>query len=101
MQKEHLPKLRFWKRANDFGEHYLFLKLRNLKADAKRKYVIEGVPKDEYEEVYLCENKKGHWLSFVYGHSMHFETPETINYAGWWFDKEDEWKKITKEVNIW
>jgi len=100
-QSHHFPNLHYWRKGNDFGLKYEFIKLRNLKADLRKKKAIETKGEiDEEEAVFLIQTAKGYSLSGLHGYNRHFELVETIKYAGLWWDKPDEWKKIAKETSL-
>ncbi len=89
-----------WRKASNFGLHYLFAKLKGFKADRKNKVAVLGRPR-KGEEVYLCQNKKGYWISFEYGFLGYLMTIEEIKYTYYWNEKTKTWARICSRLNKW
>ncbi|MHB1764915.1 MAG: hypothetical protein ACYCS1_05180 [Gammaproteobacteria bacterium] len=86
--KFHFPTM--WHKRKDFGLRYEYRYLG----------VFIVSERGKLSKVFVCRNKKGIWLSLLYGHNQHLETVESIANAGLWFSNPKKWNKIISNVSL-
>ena len=85
-----------WNKASDFGFKYYFTRLRRFNAN-RRKNVAFLINEKSKENVYLCKAKDKYWISLVYGHKEHLDSPLVLKHSGLWFSNPKKWEKICED----
>ena len=85
-----------WSKVSDFGFKYYITRLKKFDADRKDNtaFLIDGKPS---EIVYLCKAKDKYWISLIYGHSEHLDSPLVLKHSGLWFSNPEKWRDICEQ----